>query len=131
MPGFAKMTTSASARMHARAQLGYFTSTGQRRGYTRGRDKRRRERTAVSGLCVTLMKEQLEEQQAETYCHFDTQNTKNETSLNIYLLSQLTTNATLHVDEDITSKMHVGTKQSNPFHPPDSFRSKAQEGAPA
>jgi hypothetical protein len=26
---------------------------------------------------------------------------------------------------------YVGTKQSNPFHPPGSFRNKAQEGAPA
>ena len=87
MPGFAKMTTSASARMHARAQLGYFTSPSEGKGYTRGRDERRKERTAVSGLRVALMKEQLEEQQAEAYCHYDTQNTKNETSLNIYLLS--------------------------------------------
>jgi hypothetical protein len=36
----------------------------------------------------------------------------------------------LYIDTSRVSS-HVGTKQSNPFHPPGSFRNKAQEGAPA
>jgi len=45
-------------------------------------------------------------------------------------LSQSTILRVVHI---ITLHMsrYVGTKQSNPFHPPGSFRNKAQEGAPA
>ena len=75
MSSFAKMAASPRALMHAEAQQGWSTPTADLRGYTRGCDERRRERTAVSGLRLALVKEQLKEQ-AEAYCNYDTQNTK-------------------------------------------------------
>lgn len=50
------MPTSDKALKHAEAQLGFLISTGEGIGYTRGRDKRRRKRTAISRLRVFFTK---------------------------------------------------------------------------
>lgn len=91
---------SASARMHAEAQQGWFIFMGERRGNTIGRDERRRERTAVPRLSVALTKEQLREQ-AEAHYHYDTQNTKNKTffqpTSTFHFITNTNTNTTNHV----------------------------------
>ena len=60
MPGLAKIPKSDMSRMHTGTRRGWSISTGERtgckRGYTSGRDESRRERAAVSGLHVALMK---------------------------------------------------------------------------
>lgn len=76
----------------------YGRTDGCKRGYARDRDERRRERTTGHEPRVALMKWQQLKEQAEAYCHYDTQNTNQEqTSSNLKSRARLTTNTKLHI----------------------------------